>query len=60
MLGSCRGGTPWCGLKLWRMHAAMECQDTKGVVGKLENIFAVIIHFVFFVAYLSIFQVQLP
>jgi hypothetical protein len=33
-------------------------QDTKGVVGKLENIFAVIIHFVFFVAYLSIFQVQ--
>ena len=33
-------------------------QDTKGVVGKLENIFAVIIHALFAVAYLTIFQVS--
>lgn len=33
-------------------------QDTKGVVGKLENIFAVMIHTIFAVAYLTIFQAR--
>ncbi|EIE26550.1 hypothetical protein COCSUDRAFT_39616 [Coccomyxa subellipsoidea C-169] len=42
-----------------RKHLALTLRDTKGVVGRLEGIFAVIIHTVFVWAYLVIFNVDI-
>ena len=36
----------------------MDVQDTKGAVGKLEMIFALLIHAIFGLAYLAIFNVS--
>ena len=43
-----------------RKHLAFQLKDTKTVVSKLERIFGVVIHLLFIMLYLVIFDVRPP